>query len=62
MLTFNEQAANDWFFETEGLPYGYHNLLFGWIDTYRDNLPPVLPNQFAPILFSTLQHFIPKDV
>jgi hypothetical protein len=42
MLKFNEKAANDWFFQTEGLPYGYHNFLFGWIDTPRDNLPPVL--------------------
>jgi len=30
---FNEKAAQDFFFETEGVPYGYHNFLFGWIDT-----------------------------
>jgi len=40
---FNEKAAQDFFFATEGLPYGYHNFLFGWIDTVEDNLPPLLP-------------------
>ena len=30
---FNELAAIDFFFKTEGLPYGYHNFLYGWIDT-----------------------------
>jgi len=33
MLKFNEKAANEWFYETEGLPYGYHNFLYGWMDT-----------------------------
>jgi hypothetical protein len=30
---FDEQAAIKFFQETEGLPYGFHNFLFGWLDT-----------------------------
>jgi len=62
MLKFNEKAANDWFFQTEGLPYGYHNFLFGWMDTVRDNLPADLPNELAPILFSMLDNIIPGTI
>lgn len=59
---FDEEAARKWFFETEGLPYGYHNFLFGWIDTVKDNLPPLLADEFAPVLFSMLEHIVPKTV
>jgi len=30
---FNVTAAVEFFKKVEGLPYGYHNFLFGWIDT-----------------------------
>lgn len=30
---FNETAAREFFWRTEGLPYGYHNFLYSWIDT-----------------------------
>jgi hypothetical protein len=30
---FNETAAQEFFFKTEGLPYGYHSFLYLWIDT-----------------------------
>jgi len=56
---FDNKAATDFFYETEGLPYGYHNILYGWIDTPRDNLPPLLPNEFAPILFSIIEMISP---
>jgi len=54
---FNEQAAQDFFFQTEGLPYGYHNFLFGWIDTPEQNWPPLLPQQLVPIVFSLFDRF-----
>jgi hypothetical protein len=41
---FNETAANEFFFTVQGLPYGYHNFLFGWIDTPRDNFPCLPPD------------------
>jgi len=60
--TFNEKDAQDFFFKTEGLPYGYHNFLFGWIDTATENWPPFLANHMVPILFSLLENVIPKTV
>lgn len=59
LLKFNEQKAQDFFATVEGLPYGYHNFLYGWIDTPRDNLPPLLPSEFAPIMFSILEKYDP---
>lgn len=59
---FDVEAAREWFFQTEGLPYGYHNLIFSWLNTERDNLPPPLANEFSPILFSILGHFLPNQM
>jgi hypothetical protein len=41
---FNETAAQNLFYELEGTPYGYHNFLFGWVDTPNDNFPCVAPD------------------
>lgn len=30
---FDEKKAVEFFYETEGLPYGYHNFLYSWVDT-----------------------------
>jgi len=57
---FDSKAARDFFFATEGLPYGTHNFLFGWIDTPSSNLPGLLPNEFMPILFSMYEIYNPK--
>ncbi len=57
---FNETAAQEFFNQTYGLPYGYHNFLFGWIDTAEDNWPPLLPPGFVPIVFSVLEDFLPS--
>lgn len=59
---FNETAAIKFFNETEGLPYGYHNFLFGWIDTATDDWPPILANEMVPILFSVLEKVVPNTV
>jgi len=59
---FNETAAQEFFFSTEGMPYGYHNFLFGWIDTTEDNWPPLLPAYFAPILFSIVGKVAPNTM
>jgi hypothetical protein len=38
MCRFNATAAATWFRTVaEGLPYGYHNMLFGWVDTPNAN-------------------------
>jgi len=59
---FNETAAQEFFLKTEGLPYGYHNFLFGWIDTPVDNLPPLIPPGLLPVVFSVLESFKPDVV
>jgi len=56
---FNEKAAQDFFFATEGTPYGYHNFLFGWIDTPESNWPPLLPQQFISIVFGMFDKIDP---
>lgn len=62
LLKFDEKAAQDWFHQTEGLPYGYHNFLFGWLDTSIDNLPPLVPNEGLPIVLSMLNRIIPEKI
>lgn len=39
---FNETAALEYAKSMSGLPYGYHNLVFSWIDTIDGNYPPPL--------------------
>jgi len=41
---FNETAAVAKFKELEGLDYGYHNMLWAWIDTVKDNYPCLPPD------------------
>jgi len=40
---YNETAAIEFFNTVIGLPYGFHNFLFGWLDTSVDNLPCLPP-------------------
>ena len=54
---FNETAAAQWFLtEAEGLPYGFHNLLFGWMDTPEGNYAPPVTSQTLMILGTLLDH------
>ena len=46
--------------KTEGLPYGYHTFLWGWVDTSNTNMPPLIPSKFLPIVFEMLNNFIPS--
>jgi hypothetical protein len=36
---FNEKKAIEFFNSVEGLNYGYHNFVFSWLDTEKDNWP-----------------------
>lgn len=54
---FDEKKAIEWFYQVEGLPYGYHNFLYGWIDTPEDNWPELLPKDFIPIAFAMIEKF-----
>ncbi|KAK8953955.1 hypothetical protein KSP39_PZI001979 [Platanthera zijinensis] len=39
---FNITAAWEYARSMDGKPYGYHNMIFSWIDTSRGNYPPPL--------------------
>jgi len=39
---FNDTAAWEYARSMSGKPYGYHNMIFSWIDTVADNYPPPL--------------------
>ncbi|CAM0902004.1 unnamed protein product [Alopecurus aequalis] len=39
---FNESAAWEFARSMYGKPYGYHNMIFSWIDTMSENYPPPL--------------------
>ncbi|KAK8946749.1 hypothetical protein KSP39_PZI006954 [Platanthera zijinensis] len=39
---FNSTAAWEYARSMDGKPYGYHNMIFSWIDTVKDNYPPPL--------------------
>uniref|UniRef100_A0A1J3EVC5 Zinc finger MYND domain-containing protein 15 n=1 Tax=Noccaea caerulescens TaxID=107243 RepID=A0A1J3EVC5_NOCCA len=39
---FNNTAAWEYARSMLGKPYGYHNMIFSWIDTLADNYPPPL--------------------
>merc|ERR1711982_232157 len=55
-------AVYEWFKTVEGMPYGYHNFLFGWIDTYAKNFPPVLQAELFPIGFRLVEKIIPSAI
>jgi hypothetical protein len=62
---FNEQKAIEWFSTVEGLPYGFHNMLFGWIDTPEDNYPPPLTSElvmlFMVFVDALIGDIVPSD-
>ena len=67
-ISKNISKAIKLFYELEGLPYGYRNFLFGWIDTQANNFPGNLSKQFLINFFSALQrdnnigHFVKRFI
>ena len=57
---FDAEKARQFFAETEGLPYVFHTFIYGWLDTPRDNLPPLLSNEFLPVMFSMIETTNPE--
>ena len=51
---FNKDKAINSFLNYEGLPYGYQNFLYGWIDTQENNFPERLNSNLLQILFAFL--------
>lgn len=48
---FNSTAAWEYARSMSGKPYGYHNMIFSWIDTVADNYPPPLDAHLVFNLF-----------
>ncbi|XP_020674235.1 uncharacterized protein LOC110093632 isoform X1 [Dendrobium catenatum] len=44
---FNNSAAWEYARSLDGKPYGYHNMIFSWIDTTSGNYPPPLDAQLV---------------
>lgn len=66
--TFNTTNAIDFFNTNEGLDYGYINMLWGWVDTIKDNYPCV-PDDYSSVclqfelvesLFAIIDRTIPQ--
>ena len=65
---YNSTAAIDFFLENEGYEYGYQTMLWGWIDTLRDNYP-CIPDDYSSVclqwelvesLFAIIDRNIPE--
>lgn len=54
---FNETAAWEYARSMSGKPYGYHNLIFSWIDTIDGNYPPPLDSHLVFAFSFTLSPF-----
>ena len=56
----DEKKANEWFINVaEGLPYGYHNFIFSWIDTLDKNFPFIVTHEVVELLFSIISYVAP---
>merc|ERR1712216_291242 len=51
----NQKQIWDFFHKVEGMPYGYHNFLFGWIDTVNHSYPQPLDPEFVWTIFSLFE-------
>jgi len=55
---FDEKKAAQWFSTVEGLPYGFHNMLFTWVDTPEDNYPAPLTSELAMLVFTFMDYIV----
>ncbi|XP_078149741.1 uncharacterized protein LOC144545059 [Carex rostrata] len=56
---FNETAAWEYAKRMSGYPYGYHNMIFSWIDTISDNYPPPLDAHVVASVMTMWSHIQP---
>jgi len=57
---FNNESAIAFFNKVDGLPYGYENFVFGWIDTLNGNYPPPATGEDIPTLLTLMYYLIPS--
>jgi len=56
---FNATAAYESFQSMIGMPYGFHNFLFGWIDTPDHSYPSILSPEFLAPAFAIVEQISP---
>lgn len=56
---FNKTAAWEYALSMNGKPYGYHNLIFAWIDTIDGNYPPPLDAHLVASVMTMWNHIQP---
>ncbi|XP_057465258.1 uncharacterized protein LOC130754980 [Actinidia eriantha] len=56
---FNETAAWEYALSMLGKPYGYHNMIFSWIDTIGENYPPPLDANVVASVMTVWNHIQP---
>eukprot|EP00698_Gefionella_okellyi_P025384 TRINITY_DN9267_c0_g1_i1.p1 TRINITY_DN9267_c0_g1~~TRINITY_DN9267_c0_g1_i1.p1 ORF type:complete len:543 (-),score=108.11 TRINITY_DN9267_c0_g1_i1:1052-2680(-) len=56
---WDNDKAVAWMQTVLGLPYGFHNFLWGFVDTLTQNFPPPLSPQFFTVAFSILDRVFP---
>jgi len=59
---FDQPAAESWFKWMEGYPYGYHNMLYSWIDTPENNWPSLVAPKLLPALLDIVDRIMPDAV
>ena len=59
---FDESKAWEWFRQLNGQPYGFHNFVFGWIDTKDQNTPKLLDWYFVSMVLSHIERYRPEAV
>ncbi|KAK4258312.1 hypothetical protein QN277_007771 [Acacia crassicarpa] len=57
---FNETAAWEYARSMVGQPYGYHNMIFSWIDTLSANYPPPLDAHVVASFMTVWNHLQPE--
>ena len=57
---FDEEKAWKWFRQTEGMPYGFRNFLFTFVDEDNHNIPAVSDLDFVYYAFKTLTTHLPQ--
>lgn len=57
---FDESAAWEFARSMCGKPYGYHNMIFSWIDTASDNYPPPLDANLVMAIMSMWTRLQPR--
>ena len=57
---FDEKAAWEYAQTLLGLPYGYQNFIFGWIDTPSENYPWPLSSELLQVAFPVIEKVNPE--